>query len=84
MGNSRKETIKYNHLNHLGGVELLDADYYSQYFSKHTHDGYETITMYHMGKEPQAIKMCLDFLQEHFQEKITLSSLSQLTKLSPY
>jgi AraC-like DNA-binding protein len=205
MGNSRKETIKYNHLNLLCGIDLLDADYHSQHFSKHTHDGYafgvitqgeldfsylsksweaqpgdinlvvpgeahdghgkdhkgwsykmlylppeilykvyadrtgkdtlpwftagvvqdsllsknllhlyqqltfngeaaleqessliewltafverysaEPIKMYRGGKEHQAIKICLDFIQEHFQEPISLSALSQLTNLSPY
>lgn len=35
-----KERAEYQYANDLGGIELLDANYHKQNFSRHSHEGY--------------------------------------------
>jgi len=39
MGNS-KESARYHYAKELGGIELLNANYHKQNFSRHSHEGY--------------------------------------------
>ena len=36
----RKESATYFHQDELGGIEMLNASYYKQSFSRHSHEGY--------------------------------------------
>lgn len=40
MKTNQKERTKFKRLDIQGGIDLLEADYQGQHFSKHTHDGY--------------------------------------------
>lgn len=40
MKKKRKEKINFKRLDLYGGIDLLEADYQGQRFSKHTHEGY--------------------------------------------